>query len=307
MRTRDLLRLVGRLAAPARMSGRVRGALAAPSAATLRARARWSRTPLVGDAPVVVSMTSYGRRLRTVHLALESIGGGRVRPRRLILWLEDHDVVADPPPTLARLVARGLEILPTTDWGPHKKYYPYAASTSPHRIPLVTADDDVLYGWRWLAFLLERHRQHPQDVIAHRAHRVVLEEARIAPYAAWEDLDPGEAGPRTFATGNAGVLYPPAMLNALREAGTAFTTCAPRADDVWLHATALRADVTVRPVSDGLTSYRAVPGAGLGGLRAANVLGGGNDEQIAATYGPEEVALLWEDQLAARATAGRVV
>ena len=296
MRNPPLRRLVGRLASPAHLLGRARGAFAAPSTATLRIRARWSRTPLVGDAPVVVSMTSYGRRLRTVHLALESIGGGRVRPARLILWLEDEAVVADPPPTLARLVARGLEIKPTPNWGPHKKYYPYAASLPRHRLPLVTADDDVLYGWRWLALLLERHRHHPHDVIAHRAHRVVLEEGRIAPYAAWENVDPGEAGPRTFATGTSGVLYPPTMLDALREAGTAFSACAPRADDVWLHATAVRSGVTVRPVSDGLTVYRGVPGAGLGGLRAGNVLRGGNDEQIAATYGPEEVALLWDDQ-----------
>lgn len=193
----------------------MRGAFAAPSTATLRIRARWSRTPLIGDAPVVVSMTSYGRRLRTVHLALESIG---------------------------------------------------------------------------------RHREYPDDVIAHRAHRVVVRGGRIAPYATWENLDPGESGPRTFATGTSGVLYPPAMLDALREAGTACTACAPRADDVWVHATAVRSGATVRPVSDGLTSYRAVPGAGLGGLRADNALRGGNDEQIAATYGPDEVALLWDDQ-----------
>lgn len=30
------------------------------------------------------------------------------RPRRLILWLREADVVADPPPPPARLVRRGL-------------------------------------------------------------------------------------------------------------------------------------------------------------------------------------------------------
>lgn len=242
-------------------------------------------------------MTSYGNRLRTVHLALESIGGGRERPKRLLLWLDDPPAVTKPPPSLTRLQERGLEILPTPDWGPHKKYYPYAASLPRHIMPLVTADDDVLYGWRWLSGLMARHRDHPDDVIAHRAHRIVLVGGHVAPYAHWEELDPDEAGPRTFATGHSGVLYPPAMLDALREAGTAFTSCAPHADDVWLHAMALRSGTTVRPVANGLTTYRSVPGTQLDGLRRKNVLGGGNDRQIAATYRAAEVALMWQDQL----------
>ncbi len=299
MRTGDLPHVVGRHLAPARLLRSARAAWAAPSSLTLRARARYSRRPVTGDAPVVVSMTSYGHRLRTVHLALESIAGGRERPRRLILWLDDPGTVAHPPPALARLRARGLEILPTPDWGPHKKYYPYAASAPHHTLPLVTADDDVLYGWRWLSSLLARHRQHPGDVIAHRAHRVVLAEGRLAPYAQWADLRRDEAGPRTFATGHSGVLYPPAMLDALREAGTAFTGCAPYADDVWLHAMALRSGTTVRPVTDGLTTFRSVPHTQRGGLRVRNVLGGGNDRQLAATYRPDEVGLLWRDQLRA--------
>lgn len=68
-----------------------------------------------------------------------------------------------------------------------------------------------------------------------------------------------------------------------------------------MHVNALRAGITVRPVSDGLTTYRSVPRTGWSGLRSQNVLGGGNDKQIAATYRPGEVELLWRDQLAARA------
>ncbi len=297
MQTGGLSRLAARQLSPARLLRNASAAWAAPSALMLRLRARHSHRPLTGDAPVVVSMTSYGSRLRTVHLALESIGDGRERPQRLILWLDDHAVVADPPRPLARLRDRGLEILPTTDWGPHKKYYLYVTSIARHTLPLVTADDDVLYGWRWLTMLLARHREHPDDVIAHRAHRMVLADGRIAPYLRWQDLDRDEAGPRTFATGHSGVLYPPAMLDALREAGDAFTTCAPYADDVWLHATAVRSGTTVRPVSDGLTTYRSVPRTQLTGLRARNVLGGGNDRQVAATYRAAEIELLWRDQL----------
>lgn len=298
----DALRVIRRFLSPARLHGSLRTVRAAPSAITLRVRHRSLDSPIVGDAPVVVSMTSYGRRLRLVHLAIETIAAGRVRPQRLILWTEDTSIVANPPPALARLRSRGLEILPTADWGPHKKYYPYATSLSHHELPLVTADDDVLYGRAWLELLLRAHQAHPHDVIAHRAHRIALEDHRILPYAQWGELGSGEAGPRVFATGVSGVLYPPRMLDALREAGSGFTECAPRADDVWLHAQALRSGIVVRPVSDGLTTYRPVPGTTFAGLRSANVLGGGNDAQIARTYRPQEVERLWLDQCASAST-----
>ncbi|GGG45214.1 hypothetical protein GCM10011374_04410 [Kocuria dechangensis] len=260
-------------------------------------RHRFSTEPLVGDAPVVVSMASHGHRIRTAHLALEAIGRGTVRPRRLVLWVPDAAVVADPPASLARLVRRGLELRATENWGPHNKYFPYVRSEAHHELPLVTADDDVLYGDTWLAELVAAHRAHPQDVVAHRAHRIRLAAGRILPYAQWTPATPGVLSRRTFPTGLSGVLYPPRMLDALREAGPAFQACAPRADDVWLHAVALRHGVLVRVVGDGRTSYRAVPGTWFGGLWAHNVWGGGNDAQIAATYTPEDVAALWQDQL----------
>lgn len=301
MRLRGMSTYILRTLSPQRLLRRARAALSTPSLLTLLVRSRFSRVSLTGAAPVVVSLTSYGPRIRRVHLTLESFAGGRVRPQRVILWLEDRSVVDDPPPRLRRMVQRGLEIRHTEDWGPHKKYYPYAASLERHGMPLVTADDDVLYGYRWLSRLVQRHREHPEDVIAHRAHRVALKDGRILPYFRWQDLDPDEAGPRTFATGHSGVLYPPAMLDALREAGTGFTRCAPRADDIWLHAVALRAGITVRPVDDGLTTYRSAPGAGVG-LAGQNVWSGANDRQIAATYTPKDVELMWRDQ---QQTTGR--
>ncbi|WP_344122224.1 hypothetical protein [Kocuria aegyptia] len=82
---------------------------------------------------------------------MEAIARGSVRPQRLILWLADAEVVAHPPAPLARLVERGLEIRHAADWGPHKKYYPYACSQADHELPLVTAEtmcSTARPGWR---------------------------------------------------------------------------------------------------------------------------------------------------------------
>lgn len=294
---RRLCHLVGWLRPPGAVREWLHGAVTSPSVFWFAYRNRCVADPVWGDAPVVVSLTSYGRRARAVHLVVEAIARGSVRPRRLILWLADAEAVAHPPAPLARLVERGLEIRHAEDWGPHKKYYPYACSEARHEVPLVTADDDVFYGETWLAELLVAHEAHPDDVIAHRAHRVGMQQGKILPYTLWAPGVPPEASYRTFATGISGVLYPPRMLDLLREAGNAFAGCAPRGDDVWLHATAVRHGVRVRPVRDGRTSYRPLPGALFRGLKFRNVLGGGNDAQIAATYTPEAVARMWREHI----------
>ena len=79
------------------------------------------------------------------------------------------------------------------------------------------------------------------------------------------------------------------LLESLRERGTAFLELAPRADDVWLHAVALRHGTGVRPVRDGRTAYRPIPRTPFRGLSTRNVLRGGNDMQIAATYSASDV------------------
>ncbi len=164
-----------------------------------------------------MSLTSHRNRIRTVHLAVEPIAHGTVRPRRLVLWLEDAGVVA------------------------------------------------------------------------HRVHRIRVRAGRILPYATRVPGAPAEASPRTFATGTSGVLHPPHLLDALREAGTGFTACAPMAHDVWLHAVALRHGTGSRPVGDGCTTYRPLPRLAFQGLKTTDVLRGSNDMRITATYSRSDV------------------
>ena len=75
--------------------------------------------PIVGTGAANVSLTSYGKRISTVWQTIETIGAGTVKPHRLILWLDDRDAYLDPPATLRRLQARGLEIRHCRDYGPH--------------------------------------------------------------------------------------------------------------------------------------------------------------------------------------------
>jgi len=244
-----------------------------------------SRRPVTAPRGPVVSLTSFGRRIRLVHLTIESIGRGDLRPSRLILWLDDPDVLARPPAALRRLMRRGLELRLCDDLGPHKKYRPYVESQDHHEKALVTADDDVAYPAGWLRTLMEIHAADPYSVVAHRTRVIQIDGEGLAPYATWPDGAAAPGSPRTIAIGVGGVLYPASFLDELRDGGGEFFVAAPRADDLWLHS---RAVLEGRPVvaarAYGHDDMVPLRGTRAGGLLESNVTRGGNDAQAAATY-----------------------
>lgn len=228
-----------------------------------------STKPLTGDCDVDVSLTSYGRRIRSVWSVVESIGRGYVRPHRLILWLDDPSVVAHPPATLRRLKRRGLEIKWCRDFGPHKKYYPYVSECRQMRT-LVTADDDVYYPKKWLRDLLSAHR--PGEVTAYRAHLRTRDH-----YAEWPMCDTDEPSDRVFATGVSGVAYPPRLLEVLRSRGDEFLRVCPHADDFWLHFAAVSSGIPIRQVGRRPANWWPQLRLTGTGLWHENLTKGGND------------------------------
>ncbi|MBA8989716.1 hypothetical protein FHW23_000948 [Curtobacterium pusillum] len=256
------------------------------------------RRSLVAPGGPVVSLTTFGVRVRAVHLTLVSIGRGTVRPSRLIVWVDDPALVDAPPPGLARLRSRGLEVRLCEDLGPHKKYFPYVSSVARHRVPMVTADDDVLYPRRWLETLVAHHLRHPDAVVAHRVNRIVVEDGCVAPYARWGRATSERRTPRNYAVGVKGILYPPAFLDFLRDRGDGFRSVAPRSSDTWLHHCSLRAGVPVLPVVE-LGGKGFWPVRGLrrsSALLEQNVLGGRNDRVRSALWSPDDLAVVLHDQ-----------
>lgn len=220
-----------------------------------------SKSPIVGDGDANVSLTTYGKRIATVWKTIETIGNGTVRPRRLILWLDDAATVANPPATLRRLQARGLEIRLCFDYGPHKKYFPYVQEILEGEpdTTLVTVDDDAYYPPTWLEELLTTHQ--PCEVTAYRA-RIRSD----GPYGTWPVCTTAEPSPRVFATGVSGVAYPPQLLRTLRDRGEEFMRVCPRADDFWLHYAAVATEVPIRQARDAAALWWAMPVAASRGL-----------------------------------------
>lgn len=250
---------------------------------------------VLGDANVAVSLTSHGARLRSVYVVLESIARGAVRPARLVLWVDPGVNDGELSQGLRRLRARGLEIRESSGlFGPHTKYFPYgAAALSDESAPsfLVTADDDVLYPQSWLSKLMSSDAG-ADDIVCYRAHKIALRDGEIAPYREWGRVTDVTPSYRNFATGVMGVRYPISFIRSVASRGPQFLESCPRADDIWLHVSALREGLRVRQLSDTAAEFPLLLGSQAHALVKQNAFNDGNDPQIAATYTRDDMRKL---------------
>lgn len=253
--------------------------------ALLQLRSLLSKKPVTGTVPVDVSLTTHGVRISQVHLTLESIARGSALPRSVTLYLS-RTIESQPLSRgLDRLLRRGLQLRYVEDVGPHTKYYPHVIS-QPLDAPLVTADDDLVYPKSWLEDLYVAHCERPDVITAHRAHLFGID-ASGAPqrYSSWLPVGDTCARLRNFGTGVGGVMYPPGFLKKLREAGDDFLVRCAKADDVWIHAVAVKNGYKTRQVSARPLKIESVPGTQRTNLNQQNVGGLGlNDQYIDALY-----------------------
>ncbi|BAH53757.1 hypothetical protein ROP_55100 [Rhodococcus opacus B4] len=279
-----------------KLAARLPSAVATVLASTpLRVRNLLSNSAIVDGAGVeaVVSVTTHGHRIRSVYLALESIGRGTVRPARFVLYLDQEWANRKLPASIMRLQARGLSVeFSPEPYGPHTKYYPYVSGIPSHTDPLITADDDIIYPKWWLERLYGGHVRLPHAIMAYRVHKVRMTDGAIAPYVSWRPASDSDSSVLNFATGVSGVVYPPHFLGRLKEAGDGFLACCPKADDIWLHLVALRTGTEVRQLDHKPKHFRVIPLTQKLALARGNTEYNGNDTQIKKSYGDCDIDLL---------------
>jgi hypothetical protein len=192
------------------------------------------------------------------------------------------------------LQKRGLEVLLCKNYGPHTKYYPYLESLHEYEVPLVTADDDVIYPKDWLMRLVDAYHQFPDVVNCHTARAIAMTDDGIGRYESWQHAGSTDQSVSHFALGVGGVLYPPRLQERLKGEGEAFLNCCPKADDVWLHVQALRAGYKIRQIAPIAFQPVNIPGTQSNALHHKNLAGGENDRQIATTYRVTDIERLRE-------------
>lgn len=242
------------------------------------------------DKEVVVSLTSFGKRIYQAHLAIESIMQGTVKPNRIVLWLSEEEFKGKPlPRTIELQKDRGLQVEYCEDTRSYNKLVP-SLKQYPNAC-IITIDDDAMYEYDIVERLLDAHRDTPDAVCACRVHKVVLDSNnKPLSYMDWEWCveNMGAYSSLCFPTGVGGVLYPPHCFSDEVTNQRVFMDICPKADDVWFYAMRLMSGTPAKQVYTGNPHgyYINLPSRWIGALsdENTNIASCGNDVQIKAVF-----------------------
>lgn len=192
----------------------------------------------IGNEEIIVSLTTHGRRLYEVYLAIESVMQGSVKPNRIILWLSKELEGKNFPQTLANQIQRGLEVRYTEDLGPHTKLIPTLKVFSDSTI--ITIDDDIIYPYDTVEMLVSAHRNNPYAICANRILNVDLDSnGNPTSLQTWKEINYNEwISAKNFFEGVGGVLYPPHCFTYEIFNQSIFQDICSTADDVWFNCMA---------------------------------------------------------------------
>ena len=189
---------------------------------------------------IIVTFTSYGKRIYTVPLVLERLINQTVRPDRIILYLSEENFPGkekDLPERLLEMRQFGIEIRWCEgDIRSYKKIIP-ALEEFPEDI-LITIDDDIYYDLDLIEKLYDSYKRFPEAISALRVHKMEFdEENQLLPYNEWKNQYSeilNEPSMWLFPTTGGGTLFPPHSLSEEVMNKEKFMELCPNADDVWI-------------------------------------------------------------------------
>lgn len=189
------------------------------------------------DQKIIVSLTTYPKRINTIWLTIETLLRQTVKPDEIILWLADSQFengLKNLPESLLRLQRRGLTIRFCEDLRSHKKYY-FALQEYPNDL-VVLADDDMFYPRDTVAKLLHMHKQYPDDICCITAQ--VIEPGFSAMPSKWRNpkLDEHnlQHSDQIQAFTGSGTLIPPKALPVEAFDIDCIKSLCFHADDLWI-------------------------------------------------------------------------
>ena len=205
-------------------------------------------TDLYTNHRIILSLTTFGKRIYDVAFTIESIMQQSMKANKIILWLDYSFEKKRLPHSLERQCERGLEICYCDDIRSYQKLIPSLRCFPNDAI--ITIDDDALYDPDLLERLIVPYLESPQFIYCHRYHKMELDhKGFLLPYNKWDlyckDEEPSHLN---FATGVGGILYPPHSLDEEVLNESVFMDICKYADDVWFKAMAIKKGTKVKKV-----------------------------------------------------------
>ena len=188
------------------------------------------------DKKIIVSLTSYGRRVeKVVKYAIMSLMCQEYKPDLIILWLDNKNWNSrNIPSSLLRLQKLGLSIFFYDDIKSYKKFIP-SLEKYPNDL-IITCDDDLIYKPDYVKGLIEAYYNNPHELNVYRAHTITTNiKGDIASYNNWSRAEKGDKGFNFFPTSGGGCIINSELLHVDVLSRDIFLKLAPNADDVWLY------------------------------------------------------------------------
>lgn len=192
---------------------------------------------------IIVSLTTYPKRIGTIWLTIETLLRQSMKPDEIILWLADSQFpngMSDLPERLLRLQQRGLTIRFCEDLRSHKKYF--FALQEYHQDLVILADDDMFYPRDTVQKLMRMHKRWPADICCMTA-QVIEPDFRADP-SRWRNPRLDERNlqhtDRIQAFTGSGTLIPPASIHPDAFDREKIRQMCLHADDLWVTFMALR-------------------------------------------------------------------
>lgn len=202
---------------------------------------RYSKKKDLGEcSDVIVSFTSFPKRIGVVWLVVECLLRQTYPPKKIVLWLsrDQFPSMDSIPRRLKKYVDKAvLELnLVEGDIRSHKKYW-YTVQKY-HLQPIILIDDDIIYDSHLIENLLNKSdNKYIAAVYCHRINRG--HDGKVLPYSKWRNMKVGKntMPDMDFFFGSGGGTYFPAgSLLGADAPISSIMSCCPTADDIWLNA-----------------------------------------------------------------------
>ena len=198
------------------------------------------------DHEIIVSLTTYGKRIHDVACTIESIMQQSMKANRIILWLDNSFKSKQLPQALKKQQKRGLEIAYCDDIRSYTKLIP-SLRMFPNDA-LITIDDDVIYDYDVLEHLITSYKEDQQSIHCCRCRKMLFQNGMVKKYNKWPFAKYGENDKTIFFTGVGGVLYPPRSLDVEVFNESVFMDICKYGDDIWFNAMARKKGTSIKKV-----------------------------------------------------------
>ena len=202
---------------------------------------------------IIISLTTYSKRIKTVHKTISSLLNQSLRVDKILLWLDETEVKhSELPAELIALESDVFEICFCPNYKSYKKLIP-TLECYPEAV-IITFDDDINYPQDQVEKLVHAHFEQPNEIITSVARNIQIQDGQILPYSDWLHTfreQVGKAYWQLLPIGVGGVLYPVGSLHKEVMNVEAFMTLAPHGDDLWFKCMTLLNDRKVIALNHG--------------------------------------------------------